>query len=255
MPIRLTCSGLAAFAVGTGCTRPCEATRDCETTSVPLEFYSVTVGDGFSCGLATAANEGDVGLVCWGAGGRAADPPIGVRFTEVAAGHQHMCGIDQDRGIRCWGDLGIPQTEAPTGPGGPSYQFLSVSPTHNCAIASATVPRCWGAPPDVSVEPPPDLNVFATVAAGHGHTCTLEFYTHMRCAGDAMVRGNRRRRPPCFTRSRRAMATAADSPRVASACAGGGRWANEPPPSARFRKLVAAASYACGLDTVGRITG
>src|SRR5437870_1487112 len=114
---RLTGFLLATLIVGAGCRRTCDDVG-CE---VPLEFLSVTVGEGFSCGLATAANEGDVGLLCWGANVPAARPPMGVRFTEVAAGDRHACGTDQERGIHCWGEPGLPQIEAF---GFGSYQFL-----------------------------------------------------------------------------------------------------------------------------------
>jgi len=63
-------------------------------------FEEVTLGVGFGC-----AREADGDVTCWGSSSHDAHvPPAGVRFLSIAATDTHVCGIDQDERLRCWGD-------------------------------------------------------------------------------------------------------------------------------------------------------
>lgn len=116
-----------------------------------------------------------------------------IRFTMIAAGGGHTCGIDNAMKLYCWGlnsrgQLGEGSFSSrilPT-PVAPYLNWLVVSAgnVHTCGIATDGVTYCWGANHagqlgDGSVTnrpiPTPVLGPgFQTVSAGGDHSCALD---------------------------------------------------------------------------------
>lgn len=147
-----------------------------DTTGAPA-FKRIAVGNNFMCALDEA------GLAwCWGRNdsgqlGRGLVDPgctysgvlrmcVGtdvspkrvatdVRFTDIDAGRNHVCGLAQDGTVYCWGggsegQLGDGSSAnrttpvAALGSSGLRFSKLSVGDAHSCAIATDGRLYCWG---------------------------------------------------------------------------------------------------------------
>lgn len=127
-----------------------------------LAFQMLSLGSGFSCGLAT--NEA---LYCWGLdslgqlgnGGtssqQAPAPVVGTTasFTAVSAGTVHACGLTSTKALYCWGanswgQLGNGMTTTSSVPvavaGGYSWVAVSVGDYHTCGVTLGGAAFCWG---------------------------------------------------------------------------------------------------------------
>lgn len=62
------------------------------------------------------------------------------RFTAIAAGDVHSCGIEHDGAAVCWGQNDYQQTEAPAG----GFTAIAVGSGHSCAIRTDGAAVCWG---------------------------------------------------------------------------------------------------------------
>jgi hypothetical protein len=144
-----------------------------------LPFSELVVGERHACAAAPHAP-----VVCWGDNtyGQAAPPPL--KLTNLTAGHNHTCGIDNESlRIVCWGDNSKGQTAVP-----PDILLdqrtvwsLSAGGDHTCVGGGLF--RCWGdIVIDVNTTTPPfgadDFTLpFAyavrTVASAAGHICGL----------------------------------------------------------------------------------
>ena len=69
-------------------------------------------------------------------------PPVGVKYTAISSGANHVCAIAADGSIMCWGDDSEGQvSERPT-----SGRFTEISSgeTHTCALRDDGAVVCWG---------------------------------------------------------------------------------------------------------------
>ena len=184
----------------------------CSTTPVAvsggLTFASLSVANGFTCGLDTSGT-----AYCWGVngGGRLGTGdeldtrfPVavvgGLTFTSVSAGALHACGLTATGAAYCWGengsgqlgttaeacvDVGACSTTPVAVAGGLTFTSLSAAKAglHTCGVTEAGAAYCWGENESgqlgngeiAGISPTPvavsgGLN-FVSVSAGGAHTC------------------------------------------------------------------------------------
>ena len=171
---------------------------DGEATAPEGEFLSLSAGSWHTCGL-----QSDGTTLCWGDNyhGQASppnwsfpqhpDPPIPfaegdtreavevnpVPYTSLSAGGFHVCGIQIDRSMECWGSNDQGQATPP------DVRFVSVSAgfEHTCGIGIDSLVYCWGAYWDVD-DWPPDSPLLS-VSAGGQHACGLRLDKSVACWG------------------------------------------------------------------------
>jgi alpha-tubulin suppressor-like RCC1 family protein len=74
-----------------------------------------------------------------------------VPLSSLAAGRGHVCGLDANQRIRCWGSNthgqigngGVGPSSPPETPAG-EYVHVSTGGEHTCAITAASETFCWG---------------------------------------------------------------------------------------------------------------
>ena len=129
-----------------------------------LRFRNVSVGNFYTCGVAT-----DNRAYCWGANhygqlgiGTYSDIPTrvptavagGFQFRSVSAGLRHTCGLTTTDRAACWGsnDFGqlgdssnVISRSAPVRvAGGRFYRYLDAGNHHTCAVTTDGRGFCWG---------------------------------------------------------------------------------------------------------------
>ncbi|MEN8375133.1 MAG: Ig-like domain-containing protein [Gemmatimonadota bacterium] len=137
-----------------------------------LRFQTISVGDITSCGVAAGGD-----IHCWGSNvfGQLgigdlsmdrspvpvrAETPAGVAFKGVAVGSGHVCAIDTQGVLYCWGDdhrgqlgvdiaqedcSGAPCASRPTRVSSDErFAQVSLGFSHSCALAEDGVTYCWG---------------------------------------------------------------------------------------------------------------
>ena len=123
----------------------------------------------------TAAPEPTPCPVCAGAPAgptaRTPDQPISAsqatgRYTQISAGKNHTCGVQQDGTVDCWGANGRGQSSPPDG------EFLQVSAggAHTCGVKADSTVVCWGSS---AVPSPPANQKFAQISSGNAHSCGI----------------------------------------------------------------------------------
>jgi alpha-tubulin suppressor-like RCC1 family protein len=189
----------------------------------PLVPFALSrmVASSHTCGLTSA------GVAwCWGLGayGQLGDDrrdaysptPVEahttVRFTALAAGSLHTCGIATDSTAWCWGDSNGGATGDSTAAWGPTTGFVGARPApvpvsgqlkfvaltagsqHTCGLATTGVAYCWGSNSVGQLgggelgphrAPTPVLSNFAfkSVSAGDFYTCGLDLNGAAWCWG------------------------------------------------------------------------
>ncbi len=94
-------------------------------------FVSVAAGYLHACAMAAA----DGSVTCWG---NSAPAPTGF-FTQISSRGHHVCGVQTDQTLACFGtDHPIP----PPPPG--TFESVSSGSYHNCAVATDGSVSCWG---------------------------------------------------------------------------------------------------------------
>ena len=191
-------------------------------------FFAIAAGFDFTCALTL-----DGEPWCWGSnvdgvsGGstneRCGDvepipctsTPVHVatteRFVELSAGSGHVCGINENGAVFCWGSnvqgqLGsagqgregkiFAPRRIPAIPGIDAFTTVAAGSMHTCALSDRGALFCWGsdpmAQPGVARNPNervvfarryPDLT-FTKLSAGGAHTCGLSASGQIYCWGD-----------------------------------------------------------------------
>ena len=90
-------------------------------------------------------------------------------FSEVSAGSEHTCGID-NFGVICWGSNNYGQLNIPESISNPSR--LTTYFTHSCVIDDSGL-KCWGANYNGQLNIPV-LNNPSEVSVGFSHTCAID---------------------------------------------------------------------------------
>jgi len=108
------------------------------------EFLSIDSGKWISCGIKRSNSE----VACWGENGHGqATPPVGVRFTAIAVGEEHACGILEPRfgetgaEVQCWGGETAGQHLVPAG----KFVAIGAGNFHTCGKRDLDGEfDCWG---------------------------------------------------------------------------------------------------------------
>ena len=169
----------------------------------PFRFLGVAAGSSaHACGVRV-----DQTLTCWGhwpLSGQGAlpsgqfpaatpgygllvdAPPLG-RFTAVAAGFGHSCGLRLDGTIDCWWShennehderINFGQVNAPSG----RFTAVSAGVIHSCAIGTDETVTCWGDNSSGQADPPSGR--FTAVSLGSNHSCGIRTDETATCWGD-----------------------------------------------------------------------
>jgi len=117
-------------------------------------------------------------LICWGANDHnQADPPSGT-FSEIEVGFYFGCGLKTDGTISCWGQDTAGETSPPPG----KFIQVAVGGEHACALPDNGDPICWGANGSSQSSPPP--GPFQQLALGDEHSCGLKADGSVECWGN-----------------------------------------------------------------------
>jgi len=197
--------------------------------------------DGLVAGLThTCALQGEE-ATCWGndAYGQAS-PPLGPRFSALAAGDYHSCGITIDGLAICWGSDDFGQSSPPDGP----FIAIAAGRTHTCALQSDGHPTCWG-----SLTTAPD-RAFVTLGAGTDYACGLDPIGEVACWVDVEPRIY-----DIAVLSLPALAVASGSKHVCAllennrvTCAGNDDAGQLASPATPFTHVTAGSQHSCAMD-------
>ncbi len=176
------------------------------------EFTALSAGEKFTCALNMEGRP-----YCWGrndqgqlGSGNFWDirnlPTLvegGFRFTQLASGSYHSCGLTEGGTAYCWGGNdhgqlgdGTQDDRIPPGPvgGGLLFESLTAGGFHTCGITTSGLAYCWGANEygtlgdgtlNPSLTPNGILPVaeFTSLTTGWYHTCGLSETGQVYCWG------------------------------------------------------------------------
>lgn len=186
-------------------------TKADETIAEPEEKPpSITPHVSADDGIVCSVDESGV-LECVGGFAEELEAPPEETFQKVAVGFEHICAIDIDDQLHCWGleDADVPDPSPEV-----SFRDVSVDGDNTCAIGDDDTLRCWG--PAQEWEAP--ARAHDQVAVAQHHVCTLDVEGTLECWGPWDL----------------------DDPLV-----------TEDPPSAKFRQITAHDVNTCAIDVDG----
>ncbi|MDX2193514.1 MAG: hypothetical protein NW201_09165 [Gemmatimonadales bacterium] len=180
--------------------------------------------------------------------------PGGVRFSQVAAGQDHSCGVTAAGVVYCWGANGNGQLGdgtsatrrrtpvAVVAPAAVSFAQVVTGKAHSCGVTGSGAAYCWGANPDgvlgdgttlqrttpVAVVSPAGVT-FSQLATGLSHTCGMTPTAATYCWGSNL-----------FGRLGDGTTTERSTPVAVAVPAG-----------VTFMRVAMGSSLACGLTPAG----
>ena len=127
----------------------------------------------------------------WGDGVSGGPGPVigGLRFTRLATGNAHTCGLVASGAAYCWGmnderQLGVSSALYSTGPAlvEGALQFVAVTAgiSHTCGLTAGGETHCWGG----TSRGDPGGASFAAISAGSFRTCALTGSGAALCWGE-----------------------------------------------------------------------
>lgn len=151
-------------------------------TPTPIPMPVSPTGTTLSSGKwHVCALETNGSLVCWGIDSSGqASPPQGERFVAISSGEEHTCALREDGSAVCWGNSGSGRTSVPQ-----SGRFGSISSgnLHTCALQLDGSPACWGDGSN-SQDAFPLGEQFTFIDSGRWHACALRSDGSVVCWGD-----------------------------------------------------------------------
>ncbi|WP_419917781.1 RCC1 domain-containing protein [Candidatus Poriferisocius sp.] len=153
------------------------------------KYTAVAAHSNYTCGLRT-----DNIITCWGrykdyySGGfryrstegykyyKNAFAPEG-KYTALAAGWSHACGLRTDGTITCWGYSSDGQTNAPHG----EFTAITGGEYHACGLRTDGTITCWGSNEYGETNAP--HGEFTALAAGGNQSCGLRTDYTLTCWG------------------------------------------------------------------------
>jgi alpha-tubulin suppressor-like RCC1 family protein len=184
----------------------------CSSDSVANEESGTADGDGTtedgettstSSSTTRPVTTDDAGGTSSGAADETTGAQTSLRWTAVAVGYEHGCGIDDLGRLFCWGNNGDGQLGVPdAGPLGPtevttpaaSWSAIAAGHAHTCAITSEQELWCFGRGDTGAlgtgslrpVQSPTRVDSrsgWASVAGFEGHSCAIDLDAHLWCWG------------------------------------------------------------------------
>ena len=137
---------------------------------VDLAFRQISAGLNFTCGLRI-----DHSIACWGENDVGQSSPPNDRFSEIAAGRDHVCALD-DGALICWG------RNFPNGPltiqGIPLLSAIQAGFGFTCGLTPNSDMACWhNGAGELAIIPGP----FTKLAAGLHHACAIKSDASVFC--------------------------------------------------------------------------
>lgn len=123
-------------------------------------------------------------LSCWGlddAGQASPNTYTGI-YTQIASGYQHTCGIRENGTVDCWGDNAEGQLDLYPNEQA-IFQQISAGQNFTCGILVNGALFCWGNDDYGQVSNAPS-GVFTQVNAGYRHACGIKLDGYVECWGD-----------------------------------------------------------------------
>ena len=167
-------------------------------------------------------------------------------LSSISAGKFFFCGLGYGGAVSCWGHS--PYGEASPPPG--AFSSVSAGKRHACALDADGKAVCWGWERTGRATPPADAR-FIAVAAGGAHSCGIAEFGNLICWGnDELGRSDPREGP--FS----ALALGLDHTCALNAdgrafCQGGDGYGQSSPPPTVFSSIAAGESQTCGLTPQG----
>ncbi|WP_419854249.1 hypothetical protein [Candidatus Poriferisodalis sp.] len=178
-------------------------------------------------------------------------------YQAIATAVSHVCALDGDNRIRCWGryywDWEEPNTADWLDESADS-QFLAINAgtAHVCGLRDDKRVLCWGNNDTGQLDAPTEQS-FVHIAAGAGHTCALKTDGAAVCWGDDSYGQST---PPAEARfsslSAGGLHTCGLQPEGTALC-----WGSDidgqvsPPRGVVFAEISAGSQHSCGLTTTG----
>ena len=187
---------------------------------------------------------GDGSIDCWGSNpfGQA-DPPAG-RFTAVAAGANHSCGLRGDGSIDCWGSNAFGQANAPSG----RFAAVAAGWGHTCGLRLDRSVDCWGVNWNSRADPPGGQ--FTAVAVGDASSCGLRIDRSISCWGQSQDGVPAGRFDSISVGREHSCGLRIDG----SIDCWGANWIGQAAsPAGRFGAVAVGQSHSCGLRNNGTI--
>jgi len=186
-------------------------------------------------------------VACWGDNefGQAS-PPSGT-FTQVSAGGFHTCGLKEDGTVACWGNNSYGQASPPSG----AFTQVSAGKVHTCGLKEDGSVACWGSNGLGQASPP--SGTFIQVSGGFNHTCGLEEDGSVTCWGESFFG---QASPPSGTFTQVSAGdyhTCSLEEDGSVACWGFNGSGQASPPSGTFMQVSAGSPYTCGLKEDGAV--
>lgn len=159
---------------------------------------SIAVGsDGFVCGL-----EEDGTPHCYGKSNQAAlNTPSTLKFKQIAAGHQVVCGVrdDNDAKVHCWAGVGStpPLMNHPLLTTSYNVKSVAVGRLHACITGPADDLACWHNGSSDLLEIPNDISKVSSINLNWNFSCAILPSKELRCWSDPNAEpGNIPHNPP-----------------------------------------------------------
>lgn len=121
--------------------------------------------------------QADRTLICWGSDEYGQSSPPTGEFHQVSAGAYFNCALDLEGAIQCWGRDTAGETSPPTG----NYVEIATGNNHSCARKTDNSVICWGASDSSQVSYPGGQ--FVQLALGNAHSCGLRPDGSIQCWG------------------------------------------------------------------------
>ena len=106
------------------------------TPPVGEVFEELSAGQWVSCGRKSSGD-----IRCWGMDAWGITTPPETSFQQVAVGYDHVCALDDQKKVQCWGNSHEAKTIPPTNS---RFERISAGGEHNCGILSSGRVECWG---------------------------------------------------------------------------------------------------------------
>ena len=190
----------------------------------------------------------DETVTCWGENGAGQADALDGTFASVSAGFSHSCGLRSDETIACWGDNSLGQSTPREG----RYRSVAAGGWHSCGLQSDETVECWGNNNDGQSEPPE--REFSAIAAGGHHSCGLQSDGTIACWGsnsDGQIDAPTGSFSAVVAGDRFSCGLRNDSRVV---CWGGNNAGQTQAPAGMFTSITAGGWHSCGLSNDMNLT-